>query len=618
MTLFKKIFSILCSLFMALGMGITPVLATETEQASGSNTPEYSIEITNAIDGSVYTAYKIFDASSSANSNAVSYSIKTTSPIYSIISSKDSPFSLVATGDPSVYNVTISSSSSTSEVEWLRTYLEGEISKDDTILTQLPHASATATSASTVLIGLDGENLKAGYYYVRSDNEYTETSAITLSNATPKGEVKEKTTSIPTAANTYLKSAEPETANRGDVVTYTISFIALNNATESGVSKQITKYEVQDSSSAIYIDPKSIQINVKEYPTNYDSLNETALNSLQTFTQTIPSNESEGTDEEYETYSYASKDLGAGNYQIPFTLDLTTTKTPVGNTTEKEYTQSMEISLPWKDDSGNFLYPSRSLVTITYNAILKTSSNTAYTVGKNNTVVNYYMGANGTDEDQIDEEDHTVSVYSHRVEIDKEDGSGNALTGAKFGLVKADSNGDIIYKDEDAASLRDKYEFVTIYKDIDGNYTTDWKVAIDPTASEPSEKHPKSEEDAIANYACDIEVDENGKALIYGLKDTITTTSTTSQAEAAAANKLADYYLIELQAPAGYNLLSEEKAINIQSKTTTITYVDVVNTQGSVLPNTGGMGTKIFYVAGSLMVVGAVIFLITNRRMKSE
>jgi LPXTG-motif cell wall-anchored protein len=46
--------------------------------------------------------------------------------------------------------------------------------------------------------------------------------------------------------------------------------------------------------------------------------------------------------------------------------------------------------------------------------------------------------------------------------------------------------------------------------------------------------------------------------------------------------------------------------------------VEVVNTQGSVLPNTGGMGTKIFYVAGSLMVVGAVIFLITNRRMKSE
>jgi LPXTG-motif cell wall-anchored protein len=278
----------------------------------------------------------------------------------------------------------------------------------------------------------------------------------------------------------------------------------------------------------------------------------------------------------------------------------------------------MEISLPWKDDDGNFLYPSRSLVTITYNAILKTSSNTAYTVGKNNTVVNYYMGANGTDEDKIDEEDHTVSVYSHRVEIDKEDGSGNALSGAKFGLVKADGNGDIIYNDKNATSLRDKYQFVTIYKDIDGNYTTDWKVAVDPTASEPDETHPESEEDAIESYACDIEVDENGKALIYGLEDTITTTNTTSEAQVTAANKLADYYLVELQAPAGYNLLSKEQAISIQSKTTTITYVSVINTQGSVLPNTGGMGTKIFYVAGGLMVVGAIILLITNRRMKSE
>ena len=44
-----------------------------------------------------------------------------------------------------------------------------------------------------------------------------------------------------------------------------------------------------------------------------------------------------------------------------------------------------------------------------------------------------------------------------------------------------------------------------------------------------------------------------------------------------------------------------------------------MNKSGSTLPETGGIGTTIFYVLGSLLVVGAGVVLITRKRMgKSE
>ena len=44
----------------------------------------------------------------------------------------------------------------------------------------------------------------------------------------------------------------------------------------------------------------------------------------------------------------------------------------------------------------------------------------------------------------------------------------------------------------------------------------------------------------------------------------------------------------------------------------------VVNTTGIELPETGGMGTTIFYVLGGLMIVGAGVLLVTKRRMSYE
>jgi fimbrial isopeptide formation D2 family protein/LPXTG-motif cell wall-anchored protein len=44
----------------------------------------------------------------------------------------------------------------------------------------------------------------------------------------------------------------------------------------------------------------------------------------------------------------------------------------------------------------------------------------------------------------------------------------------------------------------------------------------------------------------------------------------------------------------------------------------VENSKHNTLPTTGGIGTTIFYIVGSVIVIGAVVLLITKRRMRSE
>ena len=109
------------------------------------------------------------------------------------------------------------------------------------------------------------------------------------------------------------------------------------------------------------------------------------------------------------------------------------------------------------------------------------------------------------------------------------------------------------------------------------------------------------------------------------------------------------YYLEETKAPSTYNKLSEDVEIVISATTANnqnwsgtasdaLTKIDVtangekgegnvnegsakvtvVNNKGSELPSTGGMGTTIFYVVGSILVLGAAILLITKKRMSAR
>ena len=48
---------------------------------------------------------------------------------------------------------------------------------------------------------------------------------------------------------------------------------------------------------------------------------------------------------------------------------------------------------------------------------------------------------------------------------------------------------------------------------------------------------------------------------------------------------------------------------------TGIVATNVVNNSGAQLPETGGMGTTLFYVLGGILVLVAIILLVTRKRM---
>ena len=87
------------------------------------------------------------------------------------------------------------------------------------------------------------------------------------------------------------------------------------------------------------------------------------------------------------------------------------------------------------------------------------------------------------------------------------------------------------------------------------------------------------------------------------------------------------YYLTETAAPAGYNKLAGAVTIvigenGVVNGTTEapqgVDEVKVLNQSGTELPSTGGMGTTLFYVLGSVLVLGAVVLLVTRKRMSTK
>ena len=87
------------------------------------------------------------------------------------------------------------------------------------------------------------------------------------------------------------------------------------------------------------------------------------------------------------------------------------------------------------------------------------------------------------------------------------------------------------------------------------------------------------------------------------------------------------YYLEEIEAPAGYNVLKEPVVVTINNEGKVnvseenphgIDEVKVLNQTGAELPSTGGAGTTVFYAVGSALVLAAVVLLVTRKRMSAK
>ena len=75
------------------------------------------------------------------------------------------------------------------------------------------------------------------------------------------------------------------------------------------------------------------------------------------------------------------------------------------------------------------------------------------------------------------------------------------------------------------------------------------------------------------------------------------------------------YTLEESTVPAGYNKANDTPVTITDANLKGKSQISVENKTGSELPTTGGIGTTLFYVIGGLLMTGAVVLLVTKKRM---
>ena len=221
-----------------------------------------------------------------------------------------------------------------------------------------------------------------------------------------------------------------------------------------------------------------------------------------------------------------------------------------------------------------------------------------------------------------DTPEKVTRTYVTDLEIIKVDQDGNRLTGAEFKLEGTKLNTVLVSTD-----VYTENENGTYWKLKDGSYTTD-----DPAAE--GMDLTKYENTAV-KYTKTVETNTITKAQNVSYTGTVGSDGVL-RFEGLSAG---EYTITEIKAPDGYNLLKDSIKVTIgwtapASGKTECTWsytwgntadtssnsntVTVKNQAGTELPSTGSIGTTIFYVLGSVLLVGAAVLLITKKRMSAE
>ncbi|MCI8848425.1 MAG: isopeptide-forming domain-containing fimbrial protein [Oscillibacter sp.] len=189
-----------------------------------------------------------------------------------------------------------------------------------------------------------------------------------------------------------------------------------------------------------------------------------------------------------------------------------------------------------------------------------------------------------------DTEEDTVKVFTFEFDVNKVDGNDEPLNGAGFTLYKwvADENGEVEYKGEKGS----------------------WKVVkVDGPAADGETKTTFKFERLKDGF---YKLEESTVPDEYNKADDsyFVIESETSNDPNPALTSLKAHWTDETGTPKTGDLADMTGNITAGSVTT-----KVVNGQGITLPNTGGIGTTIFYIVGGVLVAAAAILLITKRRM---
>lgn len=244
-----------------------------------------------------------------------------------------------------------------------------------------------------------------------------------------------------------------------------------------------------------------------------------------------------------------------------------------------------KIVIDWYKNN-KFLYNNGATVTITYTAKV-TDKAVIDGNGNTNKVTVTWTTKDGGEPDPGKKIEKEETIFTYAIALKKVNNEGNPLPGAIFEFpfqVKstADANGAYIYAGTKAAEgLTNKIT------------TPDNGVIV--VKGVKSGSYEIKEDTAPAGYN-----KLTAPVTVEAIKTGNTATHTTVYLDK-------DGNVVDVSA--------KEIEVKVDIDNIAATAVVVVNKAGTELPSTGGMGTTVFYVLGAVLVLGAVVLLVTKKRM---
>lgn len=230
------------------------------------------------------------------------------------------------------------------------------------------------------------------------------------------------------------------------------------------------------------------------------------------------------------------------------------------------------------DNVKKFGATNSSVITVTYTATLNGNAEIGVVGNPNEVYLEYSNNPNESEEGDTDNTGKTpedkVIVFTYKVVVKKVDGKQNPLTGAGFTLYKKNAETGIY----EAVGPEVKGEAMTTFE-WSGLDDGDYKLSETTT---PDGYNTIADIYFTVTAAHDITSDDPTLTSLSGNVTTGEVTFTSTDSEGNQTGSLT---------------------------------TDVVNQSGTTLPETGGMGTTIFYVIGSILVLGAAVVMITRKRM---
>lgn len=243
-----------------------------------------------------------------------------------------------------------------------------------------------------------------------------------------------------------------------------------------------------------------------------------------------------------------------------------------------------KIVIDWYDEANNkFLYNNGATIIITYTAVV--TDKAAIDGAGNTNKVTVTWTTEGGDQPGPGKLDKEETIYTYAIALKKVNDKGVALPGAVFQFpfyVKPTADkGVYIYAGTTAREgltnqITTPKSGVIVVKGVKaGSYVIEEVTAPDGYNQLTGSVTVVAKKTGATSTHTTVYLDENGN---------ITNTET-------------------------------EKDVKVDIANIAATALVVVNKAGTQLPSTGGMGTTIFYVLGSALVLGAVVLLVTKKRM---